>query len=264
MINKHISMTSALKIPIVLAAIFVSCSIAQAAKVKTYQPPQRILFIGNSYTAQIKDSFTYMLTNSSHKATTCEFITKGGATLKQHLANEKIKEQIRSGNWDIVVLQEQSQTPALSEESVKSFHTSVDIFSKLIRDAGAEPVLYMTWGRRDGDVKNKEVFPDYATMQQKLTEAYQSAAKRNKISLAPVGQVWALVRKHDKELGISLYKKDGSHPSAKGAYLVSCVFLHLLFQDALETIQPKDSLDSREQSIIHKAAISVDMSLNLE
>ena len=37
------------------------------------------------------------------------------------------------------------------------------------------------------------------------------------------------MRAADEELGKALYKGDGSHPSAKGAYLAACVFYATLF-----------------------------------
>lgn len=218
--------------------------------------PQRILFIGNSYTDQVRGGLMDLLAKSPYKKTVFEFITKGGATLQQHVNNKDTLERVTAGNWDLVVLQDQSQTPALPGEYQQSFHTSVDKFTKLIRKSGAEPVLYMTWGRRDGDKVNAKLFPDYDTMQQKLSDAYREAAQRNKITLAPVGDVWSIIRKKDEVLGSELYKKDGSHPSAKGAYLVSCVFFRVLFDDSLKTILAEDIMNQAESQLVKNTVVS--------
>ncbi|MFC1736379.1 DUF4886 domain-containing protein [Candidatus Hydrogenedentota bacterium] len=260
MIKKPIWLAS--KATLLIAVFLFRVLILEASQDEPDPVPRRVLFIGNSYTSQIRESLTHMLANSPHKHITVEFITKGGPTLRQYLSDKSTLERIKTGNWDFVVLQDQSQTPALPGKHTQSFHSSVDALSKLIRDAGAEPVLYMTWGRRDGDMKNKEVFPDFDTMQKKLADAYRSAAKRNKASLAPVGLAWSLVRQRDKTLGNDLYKADGSHPSFKGACLASCVFFRVLFHDSLESIQRQDTLKTHEWQIIRDAALNIDMSHN--
>ena len=216
----------------------------------------RVLFIGNSYTSCIQKQLADALASSRYKRTTFEFITPGGRRLKHHLNNPATLKRIRTGNWDAVVLQEQSQIPALPGKPSQSFHASVDALTKHIRSAGAKPVLYMTWGRRNGDPRNKRVFPDYDTMQKKLTAAYRAASKRNKIDLAPVGDVWAIVRKTDPALGNKLYSRDNSHPSSHGAYLASCVFFRVLFDDSLETMPIASGLTEAEAKMLKNIALN--------
>jgi hypothetical protein len=252
----------AVRMAIMIVVLSFCGAVLQASQHEPNSVSKRVLFIGNSYTAQIRKSLTHVLANSAYKQTAFSFITKGGATLQQHLADKNTLNQIKTGHWDFVVLQDQSQRPALPGQQAKSFHNSVDTLSKLIRHAGAEPVLYMTWGRRNGDLQNKDVFPDYDTMQKRLCDAYRKAAKNNKALLAPVGQAWSLVRKRDKALGEDLYKKDGSHPSSKGAYLASCVFFRTLFNDSLESLQPQGPLSKHERKLITDAVLSLNMSHN--
>ena len=234
--------------------VLVSCVPLAMAEDKKAAVPKRILFVGNSYTSGARGSLMRMLKSSPYKKTVFEFITKGGAQLHQHIKNEKILERIKKGRWDVVVLQEQSQFPVLPSTE-KSFHAAVDKFTKLIREAGAEPVLYMTWGRRDGDKQNKKLLPDYMTMQKKLWEAYESAAERNKIRVASVGRVWSMVHQKDKALWKSLYARDGSHPSVRGTYLVSCVFFKLLFEDIVESMPIKVKLQASDRKTIDDAVL---------
>jgi hypothetical protein len=229
----------------------------ETAKAGSPKPePKRVLFIGNSYTAQNKGTLLQLLADSPHNGSTFEFITKGGAKLAQHLANEATVGKIKNGNWDFVVLQEQSQTPALPGKHGESFQQSVDQFSKLIREAGAEPILFMTWGRRDGDKKNISLFPDFGTMQTKLTTAYQEAAGRNHLIVAPVGLAWAAAREKAPSLGKELYRNDGSHPSAKGAILATIVLLGVIFQDTIELTNPPEGISPQEFAIIKQASSS--------
>jgi len=177
--------------------------------------------------------------------------------LQYHLSDQKTLERIRKGNWDYVVIQEQSQMPALGGKHEKAFHRSVDRFTRIIREAGSEPILFMTWGRRDGDRDHKEIFPDYETMQKRLSSAYIAAARRNQIPMAPVGDAWSAVRQRDAKLGNALYFGDGSHPSAYGAYLTSCVFFWGLFPGSLESLGRPKALTKKEYKIFKEAILSL-------
>ena len=187
----------------------------------------RILLIGNSYTAGTRRALDQLIRLRTGVVTS--YIAPGGWTLEKHLASQKTTETIRTGRWDFVVLQEQSQLPSLPGEFAKSFHDSVDALVRLIRESGARPVLYMTWGRRDGDEKNQHVSPDYTTMQDRLTEAYRAAGDRNGVLVAPVGEAWRRVRAANRSLGEQLYREDGSHASARGAFLAACVLAATVF-----------------------------------
>ena len=211
----------------------------------------RILFIGNSYTGQIRGSVTQLIKASPEGVSTeLEFITPGGKTLAFHLQNEATTKKIREGNWDYVVLQDQSQTPAVFPEKFKKAATELD---KIIDQSGAKTVFYQTWGRRDGDKRNAQLFPTYESMQKVLSKNYRDAAKRCGARLAPVGEVWARVRKSNPELGKELYRKDGSHPSAKGAYLAACVFYATIFEKSPDKIEFKDGVSDDERKAILKA-----------
>ena len=187
----------------------------------TIATPQKILFVGNSYTGQVRSAVLKFFAASAHQETRLEFITPGGRTLKQHSETAQTVKKISEGGWDIVVLQDQSQTPAVFPEK---FLSASKELNKVITECGAQTAYYQTWGRRDGDKQNPGLFGTYPTMQDALSKAYSQAAKRDKAILVPVGEVWRAVRKHNPKLGRELYKGDGSHPSAKGAYLVACCF----------------------------------------
>lgn len=211
----------------------------------------RILFIGNSYTGQIKKTVSQLIAASPEGSKTeLEFITPGGKNLQFHLNNEATVKRIAEGKWDFVVLQDQSQTPAVFPNRFKEAANELD---KLIDRSGAQTVFYQTWGRRDGDKANPKLFPDYETMQKSLSDNYTSTAKRCDALLASVGDTWARVRKADAELGKALYKGDGSHPSAKGAFLAACVFYQTIFEKSPKSIEFTGDLTSDEVALILKA-----------
>lgn len=206
-------------------------------------PAVRILFIGNSYTDQIQGMFRRVVADSPYKASTVEAVTEGGATLERLIQKNRALPGIEANDWDYVVLQEQSVRPVVAGRSEQAFHEAVDLLVAKIREAGAEPLLYMTWGRRDELALEGQSPLDYETMQQKLSDAYRKAAQRNGIRFVPAGDAWRLVRGEDDELGRKLYAKDGSHPSGEGAFLVTCVFMRCLFQYPLGQVSIPDELD---------------------
>lgn len=224
--------------------------------------PQRVLFIGNSYTEHMRPCLTQMLANSPWKQAHFEFITHSGMRLDQHLADASTVEKIHAGQWDRVVLQEYSRLPALKGAPVESFQIAVARFSQEIRNAGAKPMLYLTWGRRDGDAEHPEVLPDFTTMQRQLTASYELAAERNQAGLVPVGLVWSEIRAKDSIFGKELYDADGSHPSPKGSCLAAAVFLHDLFDDTLSSEQRPAALNPKEWEMIRLAVSDVDYSLS--
>jgi hypothetical protein len=159
--------------------------------------------------------------------------------------------KIAEGGWDIVVLQDQSQTPAVLPD--KFLSASKELHA-IIKKAGAKTAYYQTWGRRDGDKANAHRFPTYAKMQDALSEAYQKAAKRDDAVLVPVGETWRAVREKKPELGEALYKNDGSHPSAKGAYLAACCFYVALAGSDPRAVEFDGGLDAAEAKFLRELA----------
>ena len=193
---------------------------------------ENILFIGNSYTGGIKSTVTELFKQQGSNAK-IEFINPGGKKLKDHINDVKTVNTIRTGDWDKIILQDQSQTPAIPNYN-KIFHEATAEFNKLFKSLKKQPKVYyyLTWGRRDGDKKNSKIFPDFETMQDLLTENYKKAAHANGATIVPVGLGFKEVFKKDKEMFESLYARDGSHPSKAGAYLAACIFYGTILNEA--------------------------------
>ena len=193
---------------------------------------ENILFIGNSYTGGIKGAVSELFKQQNSGAK-IEYINPGGKNLMFHVKNPKTIEKIKTGDWDKIVLQDQSQTPALPGYN-KIFHDATAEFTKLFKSLKKQPKVYyyMTWGRRDGDKKNEKHFPDFETMQDLLTENYKKAAQANGATIVPVGLAFKDIHAKDKDVFTSLYAKDGSHPSKAGAYLAACIFYGTILDQA--------------------------------
>ena len=99
-----------------------------------------VLFIGNSYSAQIRKTFTQLIKHEK-RPLHVEFKVSGGWTLTKHLQDTKTTELIKSRQWTYVVLQEQSQTPAYRYSQVSFFKSSKEL-AKLIKNQNATPLFY--------------------------------------------------------------------------------------------------------------------------
>lgn len=188
--------------------------------------PTRVLFIGNSYT--YFNNLPQLLAGLAASAKPSqvietEMVTVGGATLKSLWAGGKPQAALASGKWDYVVLQEQSTLglPKLVDNipqvnDPKNFHEAVRLIDPEIKKAGAKPLLYMTWARKDSPDK-----------QHLLTDAYQSIGKELGDTVVPVGLAWQAALKARPNL--ELHVADKSHPTPAGSYLAACVFYATLF-----------------------------------
>ncbi len=241
-------------LPLAIISFLTSFTFGQTApKTPAPKTPKKILFIGNSYTGGIRNTVIDLIKSSPHAKTQLTFINPGGKTLAFHLSKEETVEKIKNGKYHFVVLQDQSQTPALFPDRFKKAALGLD---KIIDASGAQTVFYQTWGRRDGDKQNPRTFPSYDSMQNALSKSYASTAKACKATLAPVGDTWSALRKKDPELGQALYAKDGSHPSKKGAYLAACVFYVTFFQEDPGKINFSSGLPEDESKLIQKLSFS--------
>jgi len=195
---------------------------------------KRILFIGNSYTGVNNLPQTvYSLALSMGDTLFTDNHAPGGYTFNQHSVDATTLSKIQQGNWDYVVLQEQSQLPSFSPAQVA---TDCYPYAKKLCDSirfynpCAEVLFYMTWGRKNGDAGNCASYPPvctYAGMQQRLRESYLEMADSNNMSCAPVGAVWNVYR--TAYPNVELYQADESHPSMNGTYLAACTFYSSMF-----------------------------------
>ncbi|MDN5202285.1 hypothetical protein QQ008_12945 [Fulvivirgaceae bacterium BMA10] len=178
----------------------------------------RILFAGNSYTYyENLPQIISVISDSSKTKLITKKSTAGGVYLSDHWHSKnglKTKELIANGNFDIVVLQEQSMGTITAPDSV---HVYAKLLCDFIRKNGAKPYLYMTWAR--------EKVPQ---QQKTISKVYSEVATKNKAGLVPVGEAWQLARQ--LRPNIRLYIADGSHPSALGSFLTACVFVKTILQ----------------------------------
>ena len=200
------------------------------------QKTKKVLFLGNSYTAVNNlPLLVESIANAEGNVLTVSSNTPGGYTFEGHSTNAMSTQLIAEGNWDYVVLQEQSQLPSFPDaqvnEMVFPFAKTLD---SLIHSYNActQTVFYMTWGRKNGDASNCAFWPPVCTykgMDSLLHLRYKMLAEQNKALVSPVGAVWNYLRKNNSS--IELYDMDESHPSLAGSYAAACCFYALIFNE---------------------------------
>lgn len=192
-------------------------------------PEPSILFVGNSYSFGVPKVFSKLAAEHGKKLRVGH-ATYGGWTLQQHSKNAPTLRKIREGRWDIVVIQEQSEIPALppKKRDAAMFPPLRELVA-LVRQQGAIPILYQTWGRRDGDKKIRN--DDFHAMSRRLRLGYQAASKNaGGLEIVPVGDAWE--GEVSAGHGAALFAEDGSHPSPSGDQLTAKTFYQTIFDNS--------------------------------
>ena len=220
---------------------------------------KRVLFLGNSYTyvnnlPQLLADFAL----AGGDTIIFDSNTPGGYTFQGHSTNATSLAKISAGNWDFVVLQEQSQMPSFPigqvETDVFPYARYLDSMIHL-QNPCAETVFYMTWGRKNGDASNCSFWPPVCTyegMDSLLNLRYRMMADSNNTIISPVGAVWKYIRQNYPL--IELYQSDASHPSVAGTFAAACSFYAALLRKDPTQINYNSSLTLSEASAIKNAA----------
>jgi len=222
----------------------------------------RALFIGNSYTeVNNLPNMVSSLATAGGDSLYYQVSAPGGQTFQQHCSNPTTLSLIAQGDWDFVVLQEQSQRPSFDESQVadevypyaKRLDSLVHHFSPC-----AKTVFYMTWGRKNGDASNCVNWPPVCTyegMDSLLQLRYTTMAQQNESVISPVAKVWRNLR--DNHPTLELYQPDESHPSVAGTYAAALSFYTLFFAKDASTNTFISSLSVANANIIKEAAQNI-------
>ncbi len=178
--------------------------------------PQKILFVGNSYTYfwNLPQNVAAMAESQNIELETRQS-TAGGVNLGQHWRGEKglnTLDIIEKGDFDIIILQDHSMRSIQYPDSLLYYGK---LLANWAKKTDAKVYVYMTWARD---------WNPY--MQTTVTEKYTELAEKINAQIVPVGLAWQRSKELRPEL--NLYDPDGSHPSTIGTYLTACVFYGVL------------------------------------
>jgi hypothetical protein len=166
----------------------------------------RILFIGNSltYTNDLP-AMVAQIGKLDGVEIGYKSIVTGGYSLEDHWKEGYAQQNITSGNYDFVVLQ---QGPSALPESQALLRTYVEKFVAVAKGTKTKTLLYMVWpsGDRSFDLDN-------------VIYSYTQAAANTGSLLAPAGLAWKNAWKINSAL--TLYGGDNFHPSVMGSLLAA-------------------------------------------
>ena len=167
--------------------------------------------------------------------------------------------KIRQGDWDYVVLQEQSQLPVIDyyrhntfKPTYKALHDSIMLYNP-----EAKVIGYLTWGRRYGGQQCVNFgdglycsadFIDFNHMQDTLTAAYCENAYATNSYIAPVGEAWRAALTADPNL--VLHISDNSHPTYEGSYLAACIFYSVFWNKSSVGIYHDKQIDDKKAELL--------------
>jgi hypothetical protein len=228
--------------------------------------PQRVLFIGNSYTGvnKLPDVFLEVVKSGGRPAPVVKSSTPGGRTLKQHLAIAGSMKLVDEGGWDVVVLQGQSQEPAIAEkdESVrKDFQESAAALCVHVRAKSpkAKIFFYETWARHadywKAAKKGPDVGADPKEMQARLRKWYGVVASDNGATFVPCGDAWEL--NYASAAPVRLHTSDHSHPEFVGTYLNALIFFGKIYDVKAPAPNWNGKLDDAQAKLMQGYAAQV-------
>jgi len=174
----------------------------------------RVLFVGCSLTySNDMPTIVQSLAQAAGEKLEVAQATRGGASLADHWKHGGALREIKAGGWDVVVLQ---QGPSSTPENRQNLRQWTRRFAEPIRKAGARPALYMVWPTLD-----RFAFFD------QVRDSYRLAAEDVKGMLFPAGEAWRAVLRRDPK--VTLYKRDGLHPSPAGSLTVALSIFGILY-----------------------------------
>jgi hypothetical protein len=201
------------------------------------QDTLRVLFLGNSYTSYNNlPQLVQSLSSSAGKTLIIDSNMPGGMTVSGHINDATSFSKISQGNWDYVIIQEQSQIPTIDFYRYNDMYPAMSDLKVLVEQFNpcTRIITYMTWGRRFGgmqcDPSNTYCSPNFADfnhMQDSLTSAYLEISELLDFQCAPAGVVWQNII---NDTTLVLHSTDNSHPNLDGSYVAACAIFSSIWK----------------------------------
>lgn len=174
----------------------------------------KVLFLGNSHTYfnDMPRTFARLCAAAGAGEPQTVLLAHSARPLSWHLEEYfELRYNLLYGGYDYCVIQQQAHPFPGAQQTARDGGWVIE----LCRAAGTVPVLLMTWAERAAPQR-----------QQAMTLAYRELAAQTGALLAPVGEIWQLLRQRSPE--IELFWRDGEHASPLGDYLIAATLCALL------------------------------------
>ncbi len=183
-----------------------------------------ILFIGNSYTFynEMPEKIFAPLAEAAGYKVNVKSITEPSWTLygfadPEDNVGKLFYADLAENKYDFVIIQEQS-TQAIKD--VGQFYDGARTVVEKVRENGAVPLFYCTWGRKTGHFILDDNGLTTETMMLTVAGAYEAIGRELGVAVAYVGHAFYDMFTQDLRGG-NVYHNDLSHPSYMGSYLAA-------------------------------------------
>lgn len=231
-----------MKIPAHLISILLLClstsgkASPTSGNAEQHDSTTTVLFIGNSFTgANYLPTALQALAQANGKELSFEAQVKNGTSLYQHWESGEAQQQIRSRNWDFVILQDASASALEHPDKTLNYGRR---FADMITKQGATTLLFETWAYKGvpawvdrlEDNNEKQQYVDFIPAMYDATNAlYRKLAETSSGQIVPVAEAWHEMGRINP--GVELHAEDRSHPSEMGTYMTALVFYRALFNE---------------------------------
>ena len=219
-----------------VAALVMACSTAPTVPRWQGETPNSMLWVGNSFfyfNNSMHGHLGGLLNAAGVRGIRQTSVTISGAGLDWH----DVASHFRSGTgmarysftptndvafnqfaraYDMVLMMDCSQCP-IHPKLQQAFHDTAKAHAAAVRQAGAEPALFLSWA-----------YQDQPQMTDQLAAEYVKAGRANQMRVVPAGPAFAasIAKRPD----VNLYAPDKRHPSLAGTYLGAAVVMASLFK----------------------------------
>ena len=214
-----------------------------------------ILFIGNSHTYvnNLPEIFKNIAKSAGIDVNVAA-VTNGGWTLERHASlddtyGSAVDAVLKGRKFDFVVLQEQSSRPAAEPDK---FRMAVVKLLEKIKENGASPYLYCTWGHKTGSAALEKYGWTTESMTEKVAESFDAVGNELCIPVAHVGKAFWDVSTNCGE--IELYAPDFLHASKHGSFLAALTIFAKMFNYDVTTVDYDYIFTKEEAAILKNAA----------
>lgn len=165
-----------------------------------------ILFLGNSYTStsSLPTVFT-SLAESAGKSVSVDSYTPGGKQLSQHYVDATSASKINARKWDYVVLQEQSQMPAINPNTTIYYAQSLVYDLIKPNHSCTETIICVTWAREAGNSWLSDVSWTHEEMAAYYEDFYEDIWQYVPARVSAVGKAFHEATRQ----GVDVYSGDG-------------------------------------------------------
>ncbi len=223
----------------------------------TDDEPLNILFIGNSFTygGDLPKVVASMASAAGWARPSITMVAPGGKTLRFHRKSPDTLKQIDAGNWDFVVMQDQSARPTRVGDP-KGFKADATWLYDRVKKSSptAKIVLYQTWARHEKHKVYPSTFSSRDLMQRQVNVNYRDAVEKyipknashrvkKDVRLAPCGEAW---QANHRDKNLMLHSGDFHHANKLGSYLNGLVLYSTIYDRKVTgmTAGPIDPADA--------------------